>query len=279
MTPDQYALYEQAESRVRAQEGRRLPRAEVLKRMAESVLSQGTAKARARHQVLVHTMEGSEEAWYETERGVLPVASEVLEEALEGHEVLRMGADGRLEEAALQTLACEKSKVLPVVEATNVTGDDLELGCAADRNICGKHTLELSTPAKRVPDEIHEDVSDRSGVDHRALQSRPGRGTVTVESNLDHLCDSSEQRNDCPSATPTSISPPRRTAIPNATIRRVFARAGHRCECCGRKGGRLDVHHRDPVSEGGSNDPGCLELLCRACHTMNHEPDSKRKAH
>jgi len=260
LTPDQYALYEQAESRVRAQEGRRLPRAEVLKRMAESVLSQGTAKARARHQVLVHTMEGSEEAWYETERGVLPVASEVLEKALEGHEVLRLGADG-LVDAVLETPDSEKSGVETTVEATKVTESE----------------VELSTPAKSMQDEEQEDVSDRS-VDG-ALQSRPGHGTTAVEHPLDHLCDSPEQQNDYPSATPTSVSPPKRTAIPNATIRQVFARAGHRCECCGRKGGRLDVHHRDPVSEGGSSDPGCLELLCRACHTQSHEPDFENKAH
>ena len=262
LTPDQYALYEQAESRVRAQEGRRLPRAEVLKRMAESVLSQGTAKARARHQVLVHTMEGSEEAWYETERGVLPVASEVLEEALGGHEVLRLGGDG-LVDAVLETPASEKSGVQPTVEATKVTESEVELG----------------TPAKSSQDEEQEDVSDGSVDVHRALQSRPGHGTTAVEHPLDHLCDSPEQQNDYPSATPTSVSPPKRTAIPNATIRQVFARAGHRCECCGRKGGRLDVHHHDPVSEGGSNDPGCLELLCRACYTKNHEPDFESKAH
>ena len=189
LTPDQYALYEQAESRVRAQDGRRLPRAEVLKRMAESVLSQGTARSRARHQVLVHTVEGSDEAWYETERGVLPVASEVLEEALEGQEVLVMGSD------------------------------------------------------------------------------------------LDHTRDRAADPNACPSMTHTSDSRPRRTSIPNATIRGVFARAGHRCECCGRKGGRLDVHHRDPVSEGGGNDLGRLELLCRACHTKNHQPDFEEKLH
>ena len=262
LTPDQYALYEQAESRVRAQEGRRLPRAEVLKRMAESVLSQGTPKARARHQVLVHTMEGSEEAWYETERGVLPVASEVLEEALGGHEVLRLGGDG-LVDAVLETPASEKSGVQPTVEATKVTESEVELG----------------TPAKSSQDEEQEDVSDGSVDVHRALQSRPGHGTTAVEHPLDHLCDSPEQQNDYPSATPTSVSPPKRTAIPNATIRQVFARAGHRCECCGRKGGRLDVHHRDPVSEGGSSDPGCLELLCRACHTQSHEPDFENKAH
>jgi hypothetical protein len=74
---------------VRAREGRRVPRAEVPTQMAETVLSQGTARARARHQVLVHTTDDGDQAWYETERGVLPVGSEVLEEALAKGDVLR----------------------------------------------------------------------------------------------------------------------------------------------------------------------------------------------
>ncbi len=45
MTPDQYALYEQAESRVRAQARKHLSRAAVVTRMAESVLNNGTARA------------------------------------------------------------------------------------------------------------------------------------------------------------------------------------------------------------------------------------------
>jgi len=262
MTPDQYALYEQAESRVRAQEGRRLPRAEVLKRMAESVLSQGTAKARARHQVLVHTVEGSDEAWYETERGVLPVASEVLEEALGGHEVLRIGVDGRVE-TPLGTPASEKSGALPIARSTNVAECE----------------LEPNSLTKGAQDDEQKEVSPGPVDGQRAASSRPSHGTGSVELTSDHTCDSARERNDCPPATHTSVYSPKRTAIPNATIRRVFARAGHRCECCGRKGGRLDVHHRDPVSEGGSSDPRCLELLCRACHTKNHEPDFESKAH
>lgn len=89
LTPDQFALYEQAESRVRARLGRRAPRAEVLQMMADEVLSSGTARARARHQVLVHTTEGSDEGWYETSRGILPVSPEILEEAKGRGEVLR----------------------------------------------------------------------------------------------------------------------------------------------------------------------------------------------
>lgn len=226
LTPDQYALYEQAESRVRAQKGRRLPRAEVLKRMAETVLAQGTAKARARHQVLVHKTEGSDEAWYETERGVLPVSSGVLEEAVRGQEILYLEADGR-ELSSEQTL---------VVSGDNIATD--------------------ADSAWSVPSE----TSTGGSSENFAPDTSPSQPNSPRTS---HSCDSQRKR----------------TAIPNAIIRRVFARAGHRCECCGRKGGRLDVHHRKPVSEGGSHKLSCLELLCRACHTKNHEADFEEKPH
>ena len=267
LTPDQYALYEQAESRVRAQEGRRLPRAGVLKRMAESVLSQGTAKARARHQVLVHTMEGSDEAWYETERGVLPVASEVLNEALECQDVLLMNPNGRIAAA-------------PVPESSN-QGSLKEHRRQHLR--VQDNPIERSFSQENAEDEEPKDRSDRASDEPLVPQARPGaetagRETLPLELPVDHTSDSQDSNNQ-PPASHTSVSRPKRTAIPNATIRQVFARAGHRCECCGRKGGRLDVHHRDPVSEGGSSSPGSLELLCRACHTKKHESDFEEKSH
>lgn len=44
------------------------------------------------------------------------------------------------------------------------------------------------------------------------------------------------------------------------------ARAGFRCERCARPG-RLEVHHRKPVSAGGAVlDERNLEVLCRKCH-------------
>ena len=82
LTPDQYALYEAAERRVRAQAGKRVARGDVVARMAEKVLDEGTARARLRHQVLIHTCDNCRNAWYETDQGVHPVDSQVLEETL-----------------------------------------------------------------------------------------------------------------------------------------------------------------------------------------------------
>ena len=48
----------------------------------------------------------------------------------------------------------------------------------------------------------------------------------------------------------------------------VLARAGWRCQACGR-GGRLDVHHVVKRSQGGSDwDLDALVALCRRCHAQ-----------
>jgi hypothetical protein len=36
----------------------------------------------------------------------------------------------------------------------------------------------------------------------------------------------------------------------------------------GLEGRRLQVHHRVPLRDGGSNELGNLELLCRDCHKL-----------
>lgn len=55
-------------------------------------------------------------------------------------------------------------------------------------------------------------------------------------------------------------------------------RAGWRCERCG-KAGRLEVHHRVPVAEGGPlTDQDNLIVLCRACHFSEHHAISLERA-
>jgi HNH endonuclease len=52
----------------------------------------------------------------------------------------------------------------------------------------------------------------------------------------------------------------------------VLARAGWRCQACGR-GGRLDVHHVVKRSQGGSDfDLDQLVALCRWCHDQTDAP-------
>lgn len=47
---------------------------------------------------------------------------------------------------------------------------------------------------------------------------------------------------------------------------------GRECELCGRSedDANLQIHHRTPQSEGGSDHPGNLLLLCRNCHRRHH---------
>ena len=56
-------------------------------------------------------------------------------------------------------------------------------------------------------------------------------------------------------------------------------RADFRCERCERMG-RLEVHHKKPVIEGGEwLDQLNLEVLCRDCHISHHHgPQHKEKA-
>ncbi len=52
----------------------------------------------------------------------------------------------------------------------------------------------------------------------------------------------------------------------------ILARAGSRCEACGRAG-RLDVHHLVKRSHGGGDaDPDRLVALCRRCHELTDAP-------
>jgi len=63
----------------------------------------------------------------------------------------------------------------------------------------------------------------------------------------------------------------RRSAIPPSVRRRVLARDGHRCRArgCGRRT-LLEIHHRVPVSRGGTHDPANLVTLCHGCHQALH---------
>jgi len=55
--------------------------------------------------------------------------------------------------------------------------------------------------------------------------------------------------------------------------RKVWIRDKFQCRCCGihgKKGGKLLVHHKRPVKEGGSSHIDNLILLCEDCHKWEH---------
>ena len=54
------------------------------------------------------------------------------------------------------------------------------------------------------------------------------------------------------------------------SIRRELLRhSGFVCSSCG-VGGSLEVHHRQPLSRGGSDDLENLKALCAGCHLRAH---------
>ncbi len=56
----------------------------------------------------------------------------------------------------------------------------------------------------------------------------------------------------------------------------VKQRDHYTCQDCGVSAGEgkvLDVHHTNPLSEGGSNRLRNLELLCVDCHNARHDHD------
>ena len=52
----------------------------------------------------------------------------------------------------------------------------------------------------------------------------------------------------------------------------VLSRDGWRCVRCGRAG-RLEVHHKRHVAQGGDEQPENLETLCLDCHKAEHRRD------
>lgn len=54
--------------------------------------------------------------------------------------------------------------------------------------------------------------------------------------------------------------------------RRVLDRDGHRCQKCG-TAAPLQVHHKQPVEDGGSHALDNLLSFCRGCHVAHHRAE------
>ena len=323
MDADDYAVFEQAETRIRARAGRRLRRSKVLLKMAEAVLSEGTAKDRARHQVIIHTVEDVEGGWYETDRGVLPASPEVVQQALQSGHVLRAeelvasSAEGhRGGDSSSRDKSVAASPPGDSPRKDHVQGVELNpLGDSANNESSRRfETGSLTGASVRRPSESPEPNPRGDSSRNDRMQGNPNPSGDSASSNrcsrnfeTDPPGDSPENRHlqsfetDSSSDFPArgqSESPdlnPRgdstapsadqklvfqRKPVPNATIRKLYARAGKRCERCQTSGCRLHIHHCTPVSEGGGdNRLATLELLCSACHSLEHEQDFKQKPH
>lgn len=50
----------------------------------------------------------------------------------------------------------------------------------------------------------------------------------------------------------------------------VLNHFNYRCNRCGHYG-NLEIHHRKPLSEGGTHDLKNLEVVCTSCHMDEHK--------
>ncbi len=251
-TPDQFALYEAAEQRVRAQAGKRISRAELVTRMAERVLDSGSARARAKHQVLIHTCDNCRGAWYETSQGVHPVRPEVLEKAMGNSEPLRIET---LEQNSGKTGQTEQRKSRRDSATINSKPSNLRPP---------EQRLEATKGDEPEKNDRVDSPTENVGLLVRALREEQSRNPLGYGSRVDSIPRSGRLFSG-------------REYIPNATLRTVFARAGNCCERCGARSALLEVHHVTPVSEGGGNKAEDLRLYCRACHSLNHQRDLEEK--
>lgn len=70
-----------------------------------------------------------------------------------------------------------------------------------------------------------------------------------------------------------------RQKLAQSTRRAVLERDGYECQECDEPvGGKhnphvetANVHHKEPVSEGGTNEPDNLVTLCKGCHKEKHQ--------
>ena len=72
-----------------------------------------------------------------------------------------------------------------------------------------------------------------------------------------------------PPVEPGRWRPQHRTRAYQRQRRRILDAYGWRCATCGRAG-RLELHHKIPVSEGGDDSDANLCPLCRPCHFAEH---------
>lgn len=93
-TTEEYVEFERTEVCLRSILRKRARREEVVLEMARRSMSGTTAATRLRYQIVVHADSGLENAWCQTDRGVLPVTPEQLERELaEAHVTVLTEAD------------------------------------------------------------------------------------------------------------------------------------------------------------------------------------------
>ncbi|MGE0492030.1 MAG: HNH endonuclease signature motif containing protein [Vulcanimicrobiota bacterium] len=82
MTPEQYAVYEQAKRMVEARRGKRVSKETAVAEMSRALLASADNRSKVRHQVIVHVNGVTGEGFYDTGRGLLPAEPAAVDEAM-----------------------------------------------------------------------------------------------------------------------------------------------------------------------------------------------------
>lgn len=134
LTPDQYAIYEQARHLVEARQGKRVSKETAVVEMARSALASADHRSQVRHQVIVHVNADSGEGFYDTERGLLPAAPAAVDEALKQKGIVVAGPQPVLPAGSRQA---EQLPLLPPPSKTR-TSIPLVLLRAVFTRACGR---------------------------------------------------------------------------------------------------------------------------------------------
>lgn len=265
LTPDQYAAYETAKRILEAKARRRLSRAEVLLRLAESVIDGAPSRTRSKHQIVIHSNSDCRHGWYDTDRGMLPVAPELFEDVRNyGSPPIQCptSKNQRNEPSSQAKVAGSQSSPRPEPRGRKGPGDGRS-------EVERKVETTVRFPQKGL-DSSQGECPDIRPHDQRPApvlpRAHPQSQIFGVSTPFSEKGQSAGQ------------AKPPRTAIPSPVLRQLQARASGRCEICGARG-RLHVHHRIPICEGGTNDLETLMLVCWPCHHGEHEVDFATKPH
>lgn len=267
MSFDQYAVYESAEALLRSRAGKRLSQGAVLALMAEQVLNNAPSRARAKHQILIHAAEGTDQAWYETHRGRLPAAPEIV------------GAAKMAPSSPLANTSLTNTPQRPGATDQFRSEKSLDSRSGEPKSQKGASAPGASSAVGGLGAAVGiEDASTAAPSDvHAARQVTATEGGLAVEGRREEKVSRAVEVGYAGEVgCEVGFRGKRRRAIPVATLRAVRARSGGRCECCGDRG-PLQIHHRVAVSEGGGDEVDNLEALCQACHLGGHQKDYVEK--
>ncbi|MCA9790915.1 MAG: HNH endonuclease, partial [Candidatus Eremiobacteraeota bacterium] len=82
MTPEQYAILEQAKRMVEARQGKRVSKETAVTEMSRALLASADNRSKVRHQVIVHVNGVTGQGFYDTDRGLLPAEPAAVDEAM-----------------------------------------------------------------------------------------------------------------------------------------------------------------------------------------------------